>query len=49
MRCDSGNTRSHRVWLEQLPYYLLGHSLPLGLVRAVYRPQHVALDQPCRR
>src|ERR1700688_3315982 len=39
---DSGNTRSSRVWLEELPHYFLGHSLALDLVRTIYGPQHVA-------
>src|SRR5262249_3550557 len=42
MRRDAGNTRSPGVWLEELPHYLLGHSLPLDLVRSVHWPQDVA-------
>src|SRR5260370_806559 len=46
---DSGNPRRLRVWLEELPHDFLGHSLPLGLVRAVHWTQHVALGQLSRR
>jgi hypothetical protein len=40
MRRDAGHAGGRRVWLEDLPHYLLGHSLSLGLVRAVL--QHVS-------
>jgi hypothetical protein len=43
VRCNSGNTRCRRVWLEELPDYLLGHSLSLDLVRAIHGPKYVAL------
>jgi hypothetical protein len=49
VRCDSGYTGRAGVRLKELPHYLLGHSLPLGLVRSVHRSQHVALDQPSRQ
>src|SRR5712691_13420997 len=45
---NSGNTRRRRVRLEELPHDLLGHSLPLDLVRAVYGPKYVALRHACR-
>ena len=45
MRGDSGNTRGRRIWLEKLPYYFFGHSLPLDLVRAIHGEELLGREQ----